>query len=94
MAAGLAAFFTGVTEPIEFAFMFVAPALYFVHNVVSVDNCITRLRVEVKDMNIVNQDKIKATGIPGINIVKKNSIQVIVGTQVQFAADEIAKVRK
>ena len=45
-------------------------------------------------MNIVNQDKIKATGIPGINIVKKNSIQVIVGTQVQFAADEIAKVRK
>ena len=31
LAAGFASFFTGVTEPIEFAFMFVAPALYLVH---------------------------------------------------------------
>ncbi|MBO1912074.1 PTS transporter subunit EIIC, partial [Microvirga sp. 3-52] len=31
LAAGFAAFFTGVTEPIEFAFMFLAPALYVVH---------------------------------------------------------------
>ena len=31
IAAGFAAFFTGVTEPIEFAFMFLAPGLYLVH---------------------------------------------------------------
>ena len=32
MAAGaLASFFTGVTEPLEFSFMFVAPLLYVVH---------------------------------------------------------------
>jgi PTS system N-acetylglucosamine-specific IIC component len=31
LAAGVAAFFTGVTEPLEFAFMFVAPLLYLVH---------------------------------------------------------------
>src|SRR5690625_1064965 len=31
LAAGFAAFFTGVTEPLEFAFMFLAPALYVVH---------------------------------------------------------------
>lgn len=30
-AAALASFFTGVTEPIEFAFMFVAPVLFVVH---------------------------------------------------------------
>lgn len=204
LAAGFASFFTGVTEPIEFAFMFVAPALYFVHavltgislaiaslfhwtagfgfsagfidfllssrlplanqpymlliqglvfaviyyflfrflikkfnlmtpgreedgeddvtsasgiisstkekfavmaakiyeglggdaNVTSVDNCITRLRVEVKDMNKVDQGKIKATGVPGINVVGPQSIQVIVGTSVQFVADEIEKIRK
>ncbi|WP_413382155.1 N-acetylglucosamine-specific PTS transporter subunit IIBC [Alkalihalobacillus sp. 1P02AB] len=64
------------------------------HNVTSVDNCVTRLRIEVKDMNVVDQDKIKATGVPGINIVGANSIQVIVGTQVQFVADEIEKIRK
>lgn len=31
LAAGFASFFTGVTEPLEFAFMFVAPALFVVH---------------------------------------------------------------
>ncbi len=31
LAAGFASFFTGVTEPIEFAFMFVAPGLYLLH---------------------------------------------------------------
>lgn len=204
LAAGFAAFFTGVTEPIEFSFMFLAPALYVVHaaltglslaiasffqwtagfgfsagfvdfvlssrlplanqpymlilqglvfatiyyflfrflivkfnlatpgreeedtvegttlketaatkedtfsvmaaqiyeglggdeNVTSVDNCVTRLRVEVKDMDAVDEDKIKATGVPGINIVGTHSIQVIVGTSVQFVADEIKKMRK
>lgn len=200
LAAGFASFFTGVTEPLEFAFMFVAPALYVVHaaltgislfiaasfdwtagfgfsagfvdfvlssrlplanmpymlllqgavffaiyyfvfrflitkfnittpgreddeeglaavqadgktkfatmaaqiyeglggdeNVISVDNCVTRLRLEVKDMDKVDQKKIKATGVPGINIVGKNSIQVIVGTNVQFVADEVHKLRK
>jgi N-acetylglucosamine PTS system EIICBA or EIICB component len=199
MAAGVASFFTGVTEPLEFAFMFVAPLLYLTHavltgisltiaalfhwtagfgfsagfvdfflslkipianqpymllvqglvfaviyyflfrfiitkfnlmtpgreediddeteegiaagnkfatmaakiyealggdaNVTSVDNCVTRLRVEVKDMNAVDQKKIKATGVPGINVVGPQSIQVIVGTNVQFVADEVEKIR-
>lgn len=31
VAAAFSSFFTGVTEPLEFAFMFLAPALYVVH---------------------------------------------------------------
>lgn len=31
ISAGFASFLTGITEPIEFAFLFVAPVLYFVH---------------------------------------------------------------
>ncbi|PSU71988.1 PTS glucose transporter subunit IIBC [Photobacterium phosphoreum] len=31
IAAGFASFFTGVTEPLEFAFMFLAPPLYVIH---------------------------------------------------------------
>ncbi|WP_373098877.1 MULTISPECIES: N-acetylglucosamine-specific PTS transporter subunit IIBC [Pasteurellaceae] len=31
LAAALASFFTGITEPLEFSFMFVAPLLYVVH---------------------------------------------------------------
>ncbi|WP_066070143.1 N-acetylglucosamine-specific PTS transporter subunit IIBC [Neobacillus soli] len=202
LAAGFAAFFTGVTEPIEFAFMFLAPMLYLVHavltglslaiaamfhwtagfgfsaglvdfllslkipianqpymllvqglvfaviyyflfrfiivkfdlktpgreedtdedeegavslskddkftvlaakiyeglggsaNVKAIDNCTTRLRLEVKDMNAVDQKKIKATGVPGINVVGPQNIQVIVGTSVQFVADEMKKLHK
>ncbi|MDX8045641.1 N-acetylglucosamine-specific PTS transporter subunit IIBC [Gracilibacillus sp. S3-1-1] len=202
LATGFASFFTGVTEPLEFSFMFLAPALYVVHAVITgislgvaaafdwtagfgfsaglidfvlssglplankpymlivqglvvavvyyvlfrflitkfnlktpgreededetetaeeqdssddkitimakeiyaglggdenveiLDNCVTRLRLEVKDMDAVDQQRIKNTGVPGVNIVGKNSIQVVVGTQVQFVADEIKKIRK
>ena len=31
LAASLASFFTGVTEPLEFSFMFAAPLLYVIH---------------------------------------------------------------
>lgn len=35
LAAALASFFTGVTEPLEFSFMFLAPVLYLVHAVLT-----------------------------------------------------------
>ena len=35
IAAAMASFFTGITEPLEFSFMFLAPALYFVHAVLT-----------------------------------------------------------
>lgn len=35
IAAGFASFFTGVTEPLEFSFMFLAPALYLLHAVLT-----------------------------------------------------------
>src|SRR5699024_1531412 len=63
-------------------------------NVTSVDYCTTRLRLEVNDMDKVDEAKIKSTGVPGVHIVGKQSIQVIVGTTVQFIADEIEKIRK
>ena len=35
LAAAVAAFFTGITEPLEFSFMFVAPVLYVIHAVLT-----------------------------------------------------------
>ncbi|OTA18731.1 bifunctional maltose and glucose-specific PTS system components IICB [Xenorhabdus beddingii] len=35
MAGAVAAFFTGVTEPLEFSFMFVAPVLYVLHAILT-----------------------------------------------------------
>ncbi|HOR85652.1 MAG TPA: N-acetylglucosamine-specific PTS transporter subunit IIBC [Bacillota bacterium] len=198
VAASLSSFFTGVTEPIEFAFMFLAPILYVVHaaltgvsavicallptragfnfsagfvdwflsfkapmalspwmlliigavfaviyyvvfrfvitafdlktpgredddldaemkatlasdnftdiaamilkgvggkeNVTSIDSCITRLRLEIKDQAVVNEKIIKAAGVSGVIRPGKNSVQIIVGTQAQFVADEFKKL--
>ncbi|WP_214828736.1 N-acetylglucosamine-specific PTS transporter subunit IIBC [Exiguobacterium algae] len=62
-------------------------------NVTGIESCITRLRVDVKDMDTVNQDRIKQSGVPGVKVVSPNHIQVIVGTNVQFVLDEIEKIR-
>ncbi|MBR7508615.1 PTS transporter subunit EIIC, partial [Mycobacterium tuberculosis] len=35
LASSVSAFFVGVTEPIEFAFMFVAPVLFVIHAVLT-----------------------------------------------------------
>lgn len=194
LAAALSSFFTGVTEPLEFAFMFLAPGLYVVHaaltgvsaivctllpvragfnfsagfvdwilsfkapmaenplwlipiglvfailyyvvfrfvitkfnlktpgreddddelsenvavsgdmnelakayiqalggkeNIVSVDNCVTRLRLGVKDNAIIKDKSLTALGARGVIRPGKGNIQVIVGTNVQFVADAI-----
>ena len=200
LASGLSAFFTGVTEPLEFAFMFLAPGLYLVHavltgvsvavcaalpvragfnfsagfvdwflsfkapfaenpiwllgiglivaviyyivfrfaitkfnlktpgredddlegemnvhlsndnftevasiileglggkeNIANIDNCVTRLRLEIKDHTLVNEKIIKSAGVAGIIRPSKTSIQIIIGTQVQFVADELKKLCK
>jgi len=196
-AAALCSFFTGVTEPLEFAFMFLAPALYLVHalltgiscavcallpvragfnfsagfvdwflsfkapfalnvwmlipiglvffliyyllfrflivkfdlktpgreddqdeelkidlanddytsmariilegvggadNVASIDSCITRLRLEVKDRLLVDEKKIKSSGAAGVVRPGKTSVQVVIGPKVQFVADEFRKL--
>ena len=61
-------------------------------NVVSIDNCITRLRLEVKDNTAVDEKKIKSAGVAGVIRPGKTSVQVIIGTKVQFVADEFKKL--
>ncbi len=61
-------------------------------NITSIDNCITRLRVEVKDYTAVNEKKIKSAGVAGVIRPSKTSVQVVIGTQVQFVADELKKM--
>ena len=63
-------------------------------NVKSLENCITRLRLEIKDQSVVDEKKIKSAGVAGVIRPGKNSIQVIVGTKVQFVADEMKKMLK
>lgn len=190
-ASALTAILTGVTEPIEFAFMFVAPALYVVHallaalslyiaasmqwfagftfsgglidfilsfnlplaikpymlilqgfafaviyysvfrfaivkfdlktpgreaaevaeenetttnekaaqylkalgghsNLTSIDSCITRLRLTLKDISVVDERTLKAIGAMGVVKIGANNLQVIIGTE----AEEVAHSMK
>lgn len=61
-------------------------------NVDSIDNCITRLRLEVKDTTLVDEKKIKSAGVAGVIRPGKTSVQVVVGTKVQFVADEFKRL--
>ena len=63
-------------------------------NIANIDNCVTRLRLEIKDHTLVNEKTIKSAGVAGIIRPSKTSIQVIIGTQVQFVADELKKLCK
>ncbi len=61
-------------------------------NIASVDHCITRLRLEVKDRLLVDEKKIKSSGASGVIRPGKTSVQVIIGPKVQFVYDEFKKL--
>ena len=61
-------------------------------NIVSIDHCITRLRLEVKDRLLVDEKVIKSSGAAGVIRPGKTSVQVIIGPKVQFVYDEFKKI--
>lgn len=61
-------------------------------NITSIDNCVTRLRLEVKDITVVNDKLIKSSGVSGVIKPGKTSVQIVVGTKVQFVADAFSKL--
>ena len=63
-------------------------------NVTSIDHCITRLRLEVKDRLLGDEAKIKTSGAAGVIRPGKTSVQVIIGPKVQFVHDEFKKLCK
>lgn len=63
-------------------------------NVETIDNCITRLRLVIKDYTKVDEKKIKSAGVAGVVRPSQKDVQVIIGTKVQFVADEFKKLCK
>ena len=61
-------------------------------NISELDYCATRLRIEVINYEQVNEKKIKAAGVSGVIRPSKTSVQVIIGTKVQFVMDEMKKL--
>lgn len=63
-------------------------------NISKVDNCATRLRLEVINSEKVDEKELKSIGARGVVKLNKTSVQVIVGPQVEFIADSIKELLK
>lgn len=61
-------------------------------NIEDLHHCVTRLRFELKDETKVNEKQIKSTGVTGVVRPSQKSLQVIVGTQVQFVYDAMMEI--
>lgn len=60
-------------------------------NIVNIDNCTTRLRLDVVDSSVVKEGEIKKL-VPGVLKPSKTAVQVIVGPEVEFVATELKKL--
>ncbi len=59
-------------------------------NIISVDNCFTRLRVELKDMARVDEAALKSTGAKGV-VKNRREVQVIYGVTVGKVKNQVEK---
>lgn len=60
-------------------------------NIETIDSCITRLRLTLRNAAQMNENDIKALGASGV-IKSGNSVQIIVGTKAEIIADEMKKL--
>lgn len=61
-------------------------------NIVSLENCVTRLRLELKDASLMNEEMIKRSGSQGIMKMGANNVHIVIGTHVNSVAREIKKL--
>ncbi|MGC9493761.1 PTS transporter subunit EIIC [Vibrio genomosp. F10] len=60
-------------------------------NLKTIGSCITRLRLEVTDMSLVNSDAIRQLGAMGVVKVGSHGVQIILGAKAQFIANLIER---
>ncbi len=58
-------------------------------NIIFMEPCITRLRMQVKNPALINDDELKAAGASGVMHMGKDAIQVVIGPQAENLADEM-----
>ena len=65
-----------------------------IENLSTVENCATRLRLEVKNSSLINEKGLKSIGARGVVHLNKKNVQIIVGTNVEFISDAIKALLK
>ncbi|MFC3418624.1 N-acetylglucosamine-specific PTS transporter subunit IIBC [Salinicoccus hispanicus] len=61
-------------------------------NIDTVDYCTTRLRMNLHDDSLIDEEKIKAAGAHGVIKPGKNNVHVVVGTEVEHVAEEMKRL--
>ncbi|NVD05303.1 PTS glucose transporter subunit IIBC [Vibrio sp. JPW-9-11-11] len=61
-------------------------------NLTSIDSCITRLRLTMKDVNIADEAMLKAIGAMGVVKMGENNLQVIIGTEAESIAHAMKNI--
>ena len=85
---------TGVTGKSGYNVPAILAALGGAENIVSLDNCITRLRLSVADMSKVDTNALKANRAIGVVQLNQHNLQVVIGPQVQSVKDELATLMR
>ncbi|MEI0699595.1 PTS transporter subunit EIIB [Brachyspira intermedia] len=67
------------------------PMLGGIENIVKVNNCATRLRLNLKDVNKVNAEEIKKY-YPAVQKISDTELHIIVGTSVSELAEDLEKL--
>ncbi len=60
-------------------------------NILSLDNCVTRLRLEIRDLSLLDEALLKKAGGKAVIKNGKNSVQVVIGTNVEKVAEAMRK---
>lgn len=63
-------------------------------NVISVSNCITRLRLSVRDMEHLDEEKIKEAGAAAVLRLPENKVHIVLGPRVLSIAREFQRLWK
>ncbi|PTW00541.1 PTS system N-acetylglucosamine-specific IIC component [Halanaerobium saccharolyticum] len=63
-------------------------------NIKTVDACITRLRLELRDTGKIDEKTLQELGATGVLKANKNNAQVVVGTKAEMIADDIKQELK
>ena len=58
-------------------------------NIAHVDNCITRLRIDLNDTQLINNEILKESGSTGIFLPSKNHIHIVYGPLVEFVRNAV-----
>ncbi len=61
-------------------------------NIVEVNNCFTRLRVDIKDYSSIDENKLKSTGAVGVIKTSDTHVQVVYGPKVDVIASSVKDI--